>query len=62
MPSEMKKMDFTPIDIPQVRRSPWGLVKVALVLVFVGGAIAAWQMGFLTEVDGRIGWASIPAR
>lgn len=53
MPSEMKKMDFTPIDIPQVRRSPWGLVKVALVLVFVGGVFAAWQMGFLTKLMGK---------
>ena len=45
--SEAEKIDFTPIEIPQVRRSPWGFVKIALVLLLIGGGGGAWQMGYL---------------
>jgi len=43
---ETDKTDFTPIEIPRVRRGPWGYVKIGAALLAIGGAIAAWEAGY----------------
>ncbi len=53
MPAEPEKIDFAPIEIPRVRRSAWGVVKIALVLAVIGGVVAAWQLGYLPRLMGR---------
>ncbi len=50
---EAEKIDFTPIEIPKVRRSPWGFVKIAAVLLLIGGGVAASRMGYLPSLTGR---------
>ncbi len=53
MPSETEKINFTPMELPEVRRSPWGVLKIALLLVLIGGAVAAWRMGYLPSLMAR---------
>jgi len=43
---ENQKIDFVPIEIPQVRRNPWGYVKILAAVVAIGGAAWAWQSGY----------------
>ena len=43
---EAEKIDFRPIEIPQVRRGPWGIVKIAVVLLLIVGGVIAWQKGY----------------
>ena len=46
MVPETEKIDFKPIEIPRVRRSFLGYVKIAAALLAVGGAAWAWQAGY----------------
>ena len=43
---ENDQVDFAPIDIPRIRRGPWGYVKIGAALVALGGAAWAWQAGY----------------
>src|SRR5271165_2273211 len=43
---ETDKIDFTPIEIPRVRRGYWGYFKIAAALLAVGGAGWAWESGY----------------
>jgi len=40
------RIDFATIEIPQVRRSPWGYLKIGAALLAIGGATWAWRAGF----------------
>lgn len=46
MPPEVERIDFTPIEIPRVRRGPWGFAKIAAALLAVAGLIWVWQSGY----------------
>jgi HlyD family secretion protein len=43
---ETEQIDFTPIEIPQVRRGYWGHVKIGAALLAIVGATCAWQSGY----------------
>ncbi len=51
--TEIQKIDFTPIEIPKIRRGYWGLVKIAAALVAIGGAGWAWSAGYRPPFLGR---------
>src|SRR5262245_4105440 len=46
MAPEIDQTEFTTIEIPRVRRSPWGLLKIIAAVLVVGGAAWAWQAGY----------------
>ncbi len=46
MPPEGQKIVFTTLEVPRVRRGPWGFAKIAGALVAIGGIIWAWQSGY----------------
>ena len=50
MPAESAKIDFTPIEIPKQQGAAWGVVKIALVLFLLAGAVVAWQTGYLHKL------------
>ena len=58
MVPETEKIDFTPIEIPRIRRDYWGYVKIVAALVLVGGMSWAWQTGSLSSLFARS--ASVP--
>jgi HlyD family secretion protein len=43
---EDQKIDFAPIEIPRVRRNPWGYVKIVAAAAAMGGAAWAWNSGY----------------
>ncbi|MFI5457848.1 MAG: efflux RND transporter periplasmic adaptor subunit [Isosphaerales bacterium] len=43
---ETDRIDFATIDIPRVRRGPWGYLKIGAALLAIGGAAWAWQAGY----------------
>jgi HlyD family secretion protein len=45
MVPETEKIDFKPIEIPQVRRGFLGYVKIGAALMALGGVAWAWQIG-----------------
>jgi HlyD family secretion protein len=53
MVPETEKIDFTPIEIPRVRRDFWGYAKIAAALLAVGGGVLAWQTGYRPSVFAR---------
>jgi multidrug resistance efflux pump len=46
MLSEPQRIDFSPIEIPKVRRGPMGLVKIVAALCAIMGAAWAWHAGY----------------
>src|SRR5262245_11382710 len=46
MAPEIDQTEFTTIEIPRVRRSPWGFLKIIAAVLVVGGAAWAWQAGY----------------
>ena len=46
MVPETEKIDFKPIEIPQVRRSFLGYMKIGAALMALGGAAWAWHEGY----------------
>jgi HlyD family secretion protein len=48
-----EKIDFTPIEIPKVRRGYWGLVKIVAALVAIGCAGWAWSAGYRPPLLGQ---------
>src|SRR5262245_53333483 len=45
-----QNIDFTPIELPRARRSPWGVVKIVMLLMILGGGVAAWRMGYFAKL------------
>jgi multidrug resistance efflux pump len=43
---EPDKFEIEPIEIPKVRRSPWGAVKIVAALLCLGGGAWAWHAGY----------------
>src|SRR5262249_58983215 len=37
---------FATIEIPQIRRGPWGFLKIVAALMAIAGAVWAWQAGY----------------
>jgi multidrug resistance efflux pump len=52
MSPETEHAGFATIEIPQVRRGPWGYLKIGAALLAIGGAIWAWQAGYRPPVLG----------
>ena len=46
MVPETVQTDFTTIEIPQIRRGPWGFVKIIAAVVAIAGLVWAWQAGY----------------
>jgi HlyD family secretion protein len=46
MVPETEKIDFRPIEIPQVRRGFLGYLKIGTAVMALGGMAWAWQMGY----------------
>jgi multidrug resistance efflux pump len=46
MQPEVEKIDFTPLEVPRVRRGSWAVAKIGAAVFAIVGAAAAWHAGY----------------